>query len=383
MAGRLRNDTITVELGPRSYRVHIGGGLLDEVGERLRRLTLTRRCVVVTQETPGGYYADRLLDSLRRAGFEAFPVLIPEGEQAKTLRQAKRLYDVFLRSGLDRWSPVVALGGGVTGDLTGFAAGTFMRGIPFIQVPTTLVAQVDSSVGGKVAVNHPRAKNIIGLFHQPRAVFIDPETLRTLPRRDLVAGLAEVIRYACIADARFFRFLEEHISELKAGRLPSLQSAIRRCVAIKADIVRRDETEQKDIRALLNYGHTLGHAVEAATGYERFRHGEAVAIGMAAAARISFRAGIAPRRVMERQISLLKKAGLPFTLRGISPEKIVNSLKLDKKVREGKMRFVLTEAIGHATVTNGLEAAFLVGELSDRQGRTVRPPMNALKRGKP
>ncbi len=355
---------VRVDLGPRSYLVHIAPGLLDGVGRRMARLGYRGRAAVVTQPAPGRLYAARLLASLAGAGFDARLVRVPDGEKAKTLAQASRLYDRFVALRLDRWSPVVALGGGVVGDLAGFAAGTFMRGLPFFQVPTTLVSQVDSGVGGKVAVNHPAGKNLVGLFHQPRAVFIDPDTLASLPRRDLVAGMAEVIRYAAIADAGFWAFLDRNMARLLRRERAPLAGAIRRCCAVKAGIVARDERETGDARALLNYGHTVGHALEAAAGYGRYRHGEAVAVGMAVAARLAFSLGVASRATMDRQINLLQKAGLPATLRGISAQRIVNSLKLDKKIKNGKIRFVLTEAIGRARVFENIDAAQIEAAVS-------------------
>jgi 3-dehydroquinate synthase len=346
---------ITVALGDRSYPVIVGPGVIDVAGKQVRRDGYEGKVVVVTQRAPKRFFGPRLTSSLRNAGLEPRFVLLPEGEKAKTWDRVSMLHDFFMGEGLDRWSPVIALGGGVVGDTAGFAAGTYMRGVPFYQVPTTLIAQVDSSVGGKAAVNHPRGKNVIGIFYQPKGVLIDTDTLATLPRRDLVAGLAEVIRYAAIADVRFYGWLERNLDGVLARDPARLTPMIRRCCALKAGLVEKDERDLTDIRALLNYGHTVGHAIEAAAGYGKWRHGEAVAAGMAVAARLAGIMGVLGSRSVARQISLLKRAGLPVTLRGVSTVKVLNCLKLDKKFRQGRMRFVLTEALGHATVFDGID----------------------------
>ncbi len=361
-------DTVEVSLGPRSYPILIGAGSIGEIGPRLAAMNLQGKAVVVTQEVPGRLFGDRVTRSLEASGFSPLVVEIPEGEEAKSLDQAGRLYEVFIQEGLERWTPVLALGGGVVGDLTGFVAGTYMRGTPFFQVPTTLVSQVDSSIGGKVALNHTAAKNVVGLFYQPRGVFVEPAFLRGLPQREVVAGIGEVIRYAAIADAALFASLEESMPKLLSLDQDLLRKTIRQCCAIKADIVGKDEMETTGVRNLLNYGHTIGHAVEAATGYGQFRHGEAVALGMASASRLAFKLGICSRLTMDRQIKLLKDAGLPVILRDIPSEKVLNSLKLDKKIKHKKVNFVLTEEIGHAKVYDGINMADVLESIAGETG---------------
>lgn len=362
-----KNSTVKVDLGTRSYPILIKRGILEDIGDHAAKMGYGGRAAVITQRVPGSLFEDLVVGSLEKAGFTADVAYLPEGEEAKTLEQVSALYEFFIRHGMDRWSPVFALGGGTVGDAAGFAAGTYMRGTPLFHVPTTLVSQVDSSIGGKVALNHPAAKNTIGIFYQPRAVFTDPLTLDTLAERDMVAGMAEVIRYAAIADEHFFAYLEKNMPDILSRNRDYLLRTIRRCCEIKADIVQRDEREEGDTRALLNYGHTIGHALEAATGYADYRHGEAVAVGMAVAARLACNLGICSLEVMERQINLLKKAGLPINLRGISTDSIVNSLKLDKKIRQGKVRFVLTEAVGRAKVFDGVSNTEIVRAISDPQ----------------
>jgi 3-dehydroquinate synthase len=359
--------TVKVNLGPRSYPIIIGEGTFDQIGPRLLAMGLQGKAAVVTHETLGRLFAPHLTESLAAAGFTPLVIEVPEGEEAKSMKWADRLYRRFIKEGLERWSPVLALGGGVVGDLAGFVAGSYMRGTPFFQLPTTLVSQVDSSIGGKVALNHPAAKNVIGLFYQPGAVFIDPGVLKTLPERDIVAGMGEVIRYAAAFDARFFRYLETHMADLLALESGALRKTIRRCCAIKAGIVEADERELLEIRSLLNYGHTIGHAVETSTDYSVYRHGEAVAIGMASAARLAWKLGICSRNTMERQVKLIKDAGLPVILRDISSEKVLKSLKLDKKVKHGKVKFILTEAIGRAKVHEGINMADVLKAMAGRR----------------
>jgi 3-dehydroquinate synthase len=295
-------------------------------------------------------HAARVTGSLRAAGFEPVVFDVAEGEEAKSLREAERLWDGFLAHGLDRASPVVAVGGGVVGDLAGFAAAAFMRGVPVVQVPTTLLAQVDASIGGKVAVNHPRGKNLIGAFHQPRLVLIDPEALGTLPEREYRAGLAEVVKTGAALNADLFASLEMGLDALRRRDAGLLETVVAACCAEKARIVERDEREETGLRMVLNYGHTVGHALEALSGYRRWLHGEAVAIGMTAAGRLAVRLGWTDARTAARQEALLQGVGLPTRFTGIDPREVRDALRHDKKARGGRVVFVLLRALGRAEV---------------------------------
>src|SRR5262245_35292885 len=338
-----------VQLGARSYAVRIGPGLLDEAGPECARLRLGRRAAVVTQPAVAPH-ASRVAQSLRGAGFDLAVLEVPEGEEAKSLRQAERLWDGFLTHGLDRTSPVIAVGGGVVGDLAGFAAASFMRGVAVVQVPTTLLAQVDASIGGKVAVNHPRGKNLIGAFHQPRLVLIDPETLRTLPDREYRSGLAEVVETGAALNADLFALLEANLEALGRRDAALLESVVATCCADEAAIVERDEREETGIRMVLNYGHTVGHALEVLSGYRRWLHGEAVAIGMTAAGRLAVRLGLTEARTAQRQDDLLAAVGLPTEFTGIDPREVADALRHDKKARDGRVPFVLLRTLGRAEV---------------------------------
>ncbi|MBI3269538.1 MAG: 3-dehydroquinate synthase [Planctomycetes bacterium] len=343
-------NEIPVRLGNRSYRVVLEPGLLSTVGDRLHALLRNPGpVVVVTDRRVHEAHAGPLEASLRRCGWEPRTLLVPPGEGAKTLAGAARLYDALVRVRAERSTPLVAFGGGVIGDLAGFVAATFQRGLPFVQVPTTLLAQVDASVGGKVAVNHERAKNLIGCFHQPAAVFIDPAVLSTLPRRDVAAGLAEVLKCGVIRSRPLFDLVERDAVRLLALDEAPLVKAIAAAVSIKAEIVARDERDLGE-RALLNYGHTIGHALEALTAYRSFRHGEAVAIGMAAAARIAVESGLLAERDAARQTAVLRSLGLPVHQSECSPRRLRAALFRDKKVAGGRVRFVLPRRIGDAVL---------------------------------
>src|SRR5215510_13354026 len=285
-------ETVTVNLGPRSYPICLGRGLLSDLGALLREQHLTAgRVAVVTDSVVGKIYRERVVATLAAAGFDVRVIEIPAGEEHKNLAWLAFLYDKLIEGRIERRSPLIALGGGVIGDLTGFAAATFQRGLPFIQVPTTLLAQVDASVGGKTAINHPAGKNLIGAFYQPRLVVIDVDTLKTLPRREFLAGVAEVIKYGVILSPDLFSLLEEDLMSFLQLDPSLLTEVIRTCCQLKALVVEEDETEG-DYRAILNFGHTLGHAIENATEYKRFLHGEAVAIGMVFAAQLSCKRGL-------------------------------------------------------------------------------------------
>jgi 3-dehydroquinate synthase len=346
-AARRRLRTVRVELGDRSYPVRIGEETLARAGAEIARLTVARRAALVTVPTVGRRYATRVLRSLRRAGMQAKRIDVPDGDASKSLRQAGRLYDAFLEQGLDRGSVVVALGGGMVGDLAGFAAATYLRGVAFVQVPTTLLAMVDASIGGKVAVNLPQGKNLVGAFHQPRLVWVDVATLRSLPQRQLAAGFAEIVKAAALWDADFFARLECDAEDLLALEPRKLLPVVERACAIKAEVVRRDEREG-GLRMLLNLGHTLGHAVEALQGYRGVLHGEAVAMGMVYAARRSEELGLAPAGTAERVEGLLQRFGLPTVLPARPRKAYLEALRVDKKSLDSRIRYIALRRIGKA-----------------------------------
>jgi 3-dehydroquinate synthase len=339
-------QTLTVNLGERSYPIHVGANTLDRVGESLQQAGLRGKVAIVSNPTVAQLYLDPVHDALSASGFEVAPILLPDGEEHKNLKSLATIYDGLVKARLERKSGILALGGGVIGDLAGFAAATYLRGVPYVQLPTTLLAQVDSSVGGKTAVNHDSGKNLIGAFYQPKLVLIDVTVLRTLPRRELVAGLAEVIKYGIIEDPILFRLLEDRIERLLALDRELLMQVIATCCAIKARVVEQDEREE-DYRAVLNFGHTVGHALEAATDYKQFLHGEAVGVGMAKATAISLQQGFCDQKSFERVIQLIKKAGLPIELPSdISITNLLQGMEIDKKTAGGKIKFVMCEGIG-------------------------------------
>ena len=355
-------DTVTVELGDRSYPIVIGTGVLEQVGPRLGALAPGRSAAIISNPTVGKLYLNRVVGSLEAAGFHTASVEIPDGETHKNLAWLTFVYDRLLDARMDRTSTVLALGGGVIGDLAGFAAGTFLRGVPFVQLPTTLLAQVDSSVGGKTGVNHPAGKNLIGVFYQPQLVLIDVETLKTLPRRELVAGLVEVIKYAVILDAELFVLIEENLERILALDTELLRHIVHRCCTLKAMVVQRDERES-DYRSILNFGHTVGHAIESLTEYTRYLHGEAVAIGMVSAARISRSRGYCTDETVQRIVALLKRAELPVEVpQELSRASLGLAVEGDKKVAGGKVKFVCLEDLGRTRFVHltGQEVADLV-----------------------
>jgi 3-dehydroquinate synthase len=340
-------NTLTVELAARSYPILIGPGLLADP-EVLDAHVPRGRVLLVSNTTVAALYAGPLKQGLK--GRNLVEAIVPDGESYKTLATVARILDVAVANRLARDSTVVALGGGVVGDMAGFAAACYQRGVDFVQVPTTLLAQVDSSVGGKTGVNHPGGKNLIGAFHQPVAVIADTDTLATLPPRELRAGLAEIIKYGLIHDAAFFDWLEVNIDRLLAGNPVALTHAIRRSCEVKAEIVGKDERERGD-RALLNLGHTFGHAIEAATGYGTWLHGEAVGAGMLMAAAMSRECGYLSDTDVARLRALLHRVGLPLAAPEVSAQTALEHMKIDKKVQAGRMRFVLLKRIGAALVT--------------------------------
>ncbi|MDF5709778.1 MAG: 3-dehydroquinate synthase [Nostoc sp. S4] len=347
-------SVINVNLPEQSYEIAIAPSSLDRLGQHMASLKLGKKVLLVSNPTIFKHFGKRAIASLTSAGFEVASSTLPPGERYKTLNSIQKLYDVALGNRLERSSTMVALGGGVIGDMTGFAAATWLRGINVVQVPTSLLAMVDSAIGGKTGVNHPQGKNLIGAFHQPRLVLIDPEVLKTLPMREFRAGMAEVIKYGVIWDAELFAQLEasKRLDQLRYVKLELIASIITRSCQAKADVVGKDEKEG-GLRAILNYGHTIGHAVESLTGYRSVNHGEAVAIGMVAAGQIAVELGMWQKEDTERQNTLIQKAGLPTQLpSGVDIEAIIQALQLDKKVKSGKVRFILPTQIGVVTITN-------------------------------
>ena len=339
-------QTVTVNLGERSYPIELGEGLLPRVGEFMRAEGIGGRVGIVSNPPVAELYGDQVRESLERAGYDTATVLIPEGEAYKNTASLGLIYDALVEHRFDRSATLIALGGGVIGDVTGFAAATFLRGIGYVQIPTTLLAQVDASVGGKTAVNHEQGKNLVGAFHQPRLVVIDLETLRTLPRREYAAGMAEVIKYGIIEDAAFFVFLEQEMDALLRIDANAVEHAVATSCRIKAGVVEQDERET-DRRAILNFGHTIGHALEAFTGYERFLHGEAVAVGMIQAAALSAGQGLCSAAELRRIEALVRRADLPWRIPDdIALEDLIAGMALDKKSHAGKIKFVLCEGIG-------------------------------------
>ena len=339
--------TVQVSLGTRSYPILVGENLLPSLGRRCRPLGFAARCAVIADANVAPRFGHVAIASLKEAGFDPVLVSVPAGEQAKRLKVVEQTFDRLAAHRLERRSFVVALGGGVTGDLAGFVAASYLRGIAFVQVPTTLLAQVDSSVGGKVGVNLAAGKNLVGAFHQPRLVLCDLDTLRTLPDREYRAGLAEVIKYGILSDAKLFRRLEKDLDRL-LGRDPGvLAPVVARCCEIKAEVVAEDETETGR-RATLNYGHTLGHAIEAITAYGRYLHGEAISVGQVAASLLSARLQGLPTDEVARIRSLFERAGLPTTIRLSAAQRtrLFAAMRLDKKVAGGEVKFVLARRIG-------------------------------------
>ncbi len=356
-------QTVTVNLGQRSYAIELGEGLLSRVGEIMKAQGIGGRVGIVSNPPVADLYGEEIRESLRAAGYETALVLIPEGEAHKNTVSLGLIYDALVEHRFDRSATLIALGGGVIGDVTGYAAATFLRGIGYVQIPTTLLAQVDASVGGKTAVNHHQGKNLIGAFHQPRLVVIDMDTLRTLPQREFAAGMAEMIKHGIITDAGFFGFLEEEMESLLRLDPATVENAVAASCRIKAAVVEQDERED-DRRAILNFGHTIGHALEAFTGYERFLHGEAVAIGMIQAAALSAGRGLCSAAELGRIEALVRRAGLPWRIPDdIALEDLVAGMALDKKSHAGKIKFVLCEGIGR-TRFQWFSATEIVRELA-------------------
>ena len=354
---------IQVELGDRAYPIWIGTGLLRDRA-LVRRAVPARQILVVSNETVAPLYAPTLLSHFDDRNVEQ--VILEDGEAYKTLDSFERVMEGLLRARFERGCCVVALGGGVVGDLAGFAAACYQRGVDFVQVPTTLLAQVDSSVGGKTAVNHPLGKNMIGAFHQPRAVITDLDTLQTLPARELAAGIAEIVKYGLIDDPDFFHWLEQHMESLVARESAVMAEAIERSCRDKARIVAMDERES-GLRALLNLGHTFGHGIEHALGYGTWLHGEAVAAGMAMACRLSVAANLMRQADAQRAVALLERAQLPvYPPREVKANELLSAMKIDKKNKDGRIRLVLLKALGGAFLTEDYPEAAFMAELAAR-----------------
>jgi len=346
--------TISVDLLERSYNIIIGSNLIEKIGDELKRFEFSPKTAIISNHTVFSLFGEKASISIKNAGFEPVSILIPDGEEYKNLDTLKNIYTELLKSKLDRKSSIIALGGGVVGDIAGFAASTYMRGISYIQVPTTLLAQVDSSIGGKTGVDHELGKNMIGTFYQPKVVLIDLDTLRTLPQNQLLAGLAEVIKYGIIYDERLFSFLETQKDPIMNLDNDAMTYIIKRSCEIKAEIVSKDEKES-GLRSILNYGHTIGHAIETVTKYKRFLHGEAVAIGMCIEAELSNKLGLLNNNDLYRIISLIKKFGLPTEMpNDLNPSSICIAIKLDKKAIAGELRFILPEKIGKVKIHTGI-----------------------------
>lgn len=336
---------IPVQLGPLSYNILIDSEILADIGPRCREVGLNGRAAIVTNPTVAGLYAETVVSSLTTAGYQPLVIKIPDGEAHKTSQTLNMIYDRLIEAGLDRRCFIVALGGGVVGDLAGFAAATYLRGIPFVQLPTTLLAQVDSSVGGKTGIDHPRGKNLIGAFHQPRLVLADVAALETLPEREYRAGLAEVVKYGVVLDQAFFELLEATAEKLLARDRDLIVTVVARCCSLKAWVVEQDEREV-GLRAVLNYGHTLGHAFEALAGYQGLVHGEAVAIGMVLAARISVTEGLCTEADLQRIVALLEALGLPTVPPAAERDALIAALTQDKKSRSGVIQYICNQGLG-------------------------------------
>jgi 3-dehydroquinate synthase len=350
-------QTLQVALGDRAYSIHIGPGLIGQVNLILPHLK-RKQVAIVTNTTVAPLYLEKLAQPLRDAGVSVVEIVLPDGEAYKNSETLNLIYDALLKNRCERSTTLIALGGGVIGDLTGYAAATYLRGVPFIQIPTTLLSQVDSSVGGKTGINHPLGKNMIGAFYQPKLVLADIDTLQTLPKRELSAGVAEVIKYGLIRDADFFDWLETNISKLMALDEAVTMYAIYRSCKNKAEVVAADEHETGE-RALLNLGHTFGHAIENAMGYGVWLHGEAVAAGMLLAADLSQRMGWLKAKDVQRMHALTAASSLPSRAPNLGVKKYLELMQLDKKVADGKVRLVLQQGIGKAVITSDYDADML------------------------
>lgn len=356
-------QTLTVDLADRSYPIHIGSQLIANANLILPHLK-RKNVAIVTNTTVAPLYLNVLKDSLEAVGVKVISIVLPDGEAYKNADTLNKIYDALLENRCERSTTLIALGGGVVGDLTGYAAATYLRGVPFIQIPTTLLSQVDSSVGGKTGINHPLGKNMIGAFYQPQVVLADIDTLRTLPSREFSAGMAEVIKYGLIRDADFFNWIEANIQPLMTLNEEALSYAIYRSCQNKAEVVARDEHENGE-RALLNLGHTFGHAIENAMGYGVWLHGEAVAAGTVMAADLSERMNWLSARDIDRIKNIFLAAHLPVIAPNLGADKYIDLMSMDKKVADGKIRLILQQAIGKSVITSDYDAALLKQTLTN------------------
>jgi 3-dehydroquinate synthase len=354
---------IRIDLGERSYDILVGKGILSQVGDLLSNLVKSQSAIIVTHPSINKLYGNTIRTSLQGKGIKVLTFEVPEGESCKSIQQAKILYDRLIENHCGRETPLIALGGGVVGDLTGFVAATFLRGVPYIQIPTTLLSQVDSSVGGKTAVNHERGKNLIGAFYQPKMVLIDLDTLKSLPQDEFRAGLAEIIKYGIIEDAGLFAFLEQNVEKILQQDGECLLHIIETSCSIKAKVVEKDEKESR-YRMVLNYGHTIGHAIEVLTSYTRFKHGEAVAIGMIYAAKLSCVMGQCSEDVVKRIYSLIEKFGFDTGLPDFTPRQYIESMYLDKKAVDKNVRFIIVEKLGSVNIIDSVPEEYLLEILS-------------------
>jgi 3-dehydroquinate synthase len=359
-------ETVRVNLGPRSYDIVVTPGEPGGVGAFVRHATPQAASTLIVTDERVVQHAEAVAASLRAAGFRTAVTTLPAGEETKSQFWLGRVYDDLASMPADRRTPVVAVGGGVVGDLAGFAAATYNRGLPLVMVPTTLLAMVDSSVGGKTGINHPAGKNLIGAFHQPAGVWIDTRFLETLPKREYVSGLAEVVKYGVILDAAFFDYVERNVRGLLDRDAVVVRAIVSRCCRLKADVVEKDEREETGVRAVLNYGHTFAHAFETVGGYGTWLHGEAVAAGMVCASRLAERTGFVPPEVTVRQVNLLQTLGLPVTpLPSWPVDALIAVMRRDKKAAAGQLRFVLPTRVGEVR---------LVDDVSENQVREVLRP---------
>ncbi|MDD4601016.1 3-dehydroquinate synthase [bioreactor metagenome] len=355
---------LKVKLGSDSYDIHIGTNWISELANQFTQMKFSSNALIISDSNVAPLYSNKIAAVLNSVGFSTEHYSIDPGEQSKSATDAMDIYTKAIESKLDRKSPIVALGGGVVGDLAGFIAATYLRGVPFIQIPTTLLAQVDSSVGGKVAINHPLGKNLIGAFYQPELVFIDTLFLDTLPERELYTGLAEVLKYGVISDCDFFDYLRQNSNDILMKRPETIIKIIHRSCQIKADIVSTDERET-GLRAILNFGHTIGHAIEAYTNFEKYNHGEAVAIGMHGAALISYHMGLCSAEVVEKICHCITKFHLPLKAAHCPADKILPLLVRDKKVINGKLNWVLIKDLGQVTIVNNVPDAIIAAALNE------------------
>lgn len=360
---------VRVELGERSYSILIGSNLIAQSGALFRKLDVKGRILVVTNPTIAKWYLGPVLDSLQASGYQAEAVQVPDGEEFKSLEQANQIYNCLVDGKYDRKSVLVALGGGVIGDLTGFVAATYMRGVRFIQIPTTLLAQVDSSIGGKTAVNHPRGKNLIGAFYQPDLVLSDVGTFRTLPEREFNSGMVEVIKHGVIIDPAYFEMIQAELPAIGKRNPGVMDKIVEGSCQIKARVVQEDEKE-KGLRVILNLGHTVGHALESITNYHCYKHGEAVALGILAALKIAFRNNLLEEADLDQRLAgLFENLNLPTKIPGLSAEEIISLLYLDKKVEYGKIRWVLPKRLGQVVVTNEIPVETVKDTLLELGGK--------------